>query len=110
MEPGYDHTMGNVMANMQAWEEIASRAGYDKTNRPPDDWTPRLSCRFCIFAPRAALILSGKHNPELLDKYVAVEKEIGHSFRVNLPLADIQKAIETGEETKLSDLHDKWNM
>lgn len=29
---------------------------------------PRLSCVFCIFAPRSALILAGHHNKELLDE------------------------------------------
>jgi len=58
---------------------------------------PRLSCCFCIFAPRAALILAGRHNPELLAEYVRVEKAIGHSFRKELPIAEVQKAIEAGE-------------
>lgn len=26
---------------------------------------PRLSCCFCIFSPRSALLLAGKHNPGL---------------------------------------------
>jgi 3'-phosphoadenosine 5'-phosphosulfate sulfotransferase (PAPS reductase)/FAD synthetase len=39
---------------------------------------PPLSCCFCIFSPRSALLLAGKHNPELLAEYVAVEKQIGH--------------------------------
>jgi len=29
---------------------------------------------------------------------VAVEKQIGHRFRVELPLADIQAALARGEE------------
>ncbi len=40
---------------------------------------PRLSCIFCIYAPKRALTLAGKHNPELLAEYVAVEKSIGHT-------------------------------
>lgn len=59
---------------------------------------PRLSCCFCIFSPRSALLLAGKHNPELLAEYVRVEKQIGHSFRKELPLADIQAALRRGEE------------
>lgn len=59
---------------------------------------PRLSCCFCIFSPRAALLLAGKHNPELLAEYVAVEKQIGHTFRKELPLASIQQALAQGEE------------
>lgn len=59
---------------------------------------PRLSCCFCIFAPRVALLLAGKHNSELLAEYVRVEREIGHSFRLELPLAEVQRALEEGEE------------
>ena len=57
---------------------------------------PRLSCCFCIFAPKAALMLAGKHNPELLAEYVAVEKEIGHSFTKRLPIIEIQNALASG--------------
>jgi 3'-phosphoadenosine 5'-phosphosulfate sulfotransferase (PAPS reductase)/FAD synthetase len=59
---------------------------------------PRLSCCFCIFSPRAALLLAGKHNPELLGEYVRTEAEIHHRFRVELSLADIQAALAQGEE------------
>jgi len=58
---------------------------------------PRLSCCFCIFAPRSALLLAGQHNPRLLAEYVAVERRIGHRFRKELPLADIQAALRRGE-------------
>jgi len=59
---------------------------------------PRLSCCFCIFAPREALLLAGKHNPELLGEYVEVERRIGHRFRVNLALADVKRDLEGGVE------------
>ena len=42
---------------------------------------PRLSCVFCIFAPRTAITLAGYHNPELLAEYARIEQEIGHQFR-----------------------------
>lgn len=59
---------------------------------------PRLSCAFCIFAPREALLLAGKHNPELLKRYVEVEKRINHTFRVKLSLAEIQKSLISGDK------------
>lgn len=59
---------------------------------------PRLSCCFCIYAPPEALILAGKHNPELLDDYVRVEQKINHKFRVDVSLADIQRAVRAGTE------------
>jgi hypothetical protein len=52
----------------------------------------------CIFIPRSALLLAGKRNPELLAEYVLVEKQIGHSFRQELPLASIREALAQGEE------------
>jgi 3'-phosphoadenosine 5'-phosphosulfate sulfotransferase (PAPS reductase)/FAD synthetase len=59
---------------------------------------PRLSCCFCIFAPKNALMLAGKHNPELLAEYVKVEQEVGSKFRVELPLAEVKAALDRGEE------------
>lgn len=59
---------------------------------------PRLSCRFCIFSPKAALMLAGKHNIELLREYAAVEKEIGHSFRKDLKIQDVLAEVEAGKE------------
>lgn len=57
---------------------------------------PRLSCRFCIFAPKAALVLAGKHNIELLREYVAVEREIGHSFRADFKIEEVLEEVEAG--------------
>jgi 3'-phosphoadenosine 5'-phosphosulfate sulfotransferase (PAPS reductase)/FAD synthetase len=58
---------------------------------------PRLSCCFCVFAPKSALILAGKHNRALLERYVEVERAIGHQFRNDLAIADILSAVERGE-------------
>jgi 3'-phosphoadenosine 5'-phosphosulfate sulfotransferase (PAPS reductase)/FAD synthetase len=68
----------------------------------------RLSCRFCIFAPRSQLIRSGRQNPELLEEYVQVEKKIGHRFRVELSLVEVQEAIAAGEQPTADD--GAWNM
>lgn len=65
---------------------------------------PRLSCVFCVFAPDAALMLAGKHNPELLAKYVAVEKKIGHTFKNKSSIADIQTRLAAGEQPDMSKL------
>jgi 3'-phosphoadenosine 5'-phosphosulfate sulfotransferase (PAPS reductase)/FAD synthetase len=62
---------------------------------------PRLSCCFCIFSPRSALLLAGRNNPELLAEYVRVERAINHRFRMELPLADVQRALEQGEQPGL---------
>jgi 3'-phosphoadenosine 5'-phosphosulfate sulfotransferase (PAPS reductase)/FAD synthetase len=80
----------------QVWQRI--RASGVPHHPAYDLGMPRLSCCFCIFSPRSALLLAGKHNPELLAEYVALEKAIGHTFRHELPLASIQAALAEGEE------------
>jgi 3'-phosphoadenosine 5'-phosphosulfate sulfotransferase (PAPS reductase)/FAD synthetase len=57
---------------------------------------PRLSCVFCIFAPKAALLLAGKHNRELLAEFVGLESRINHRFKPDLALADVQKDLQAG--------------
>jgi 3'-phosphoadenosine 5'-phosphosulfate sulfotransferase (PAPS reductase)/FAD synthetase len=59
---------------------------------------PRLSCCFCIFSPRAALLLAGKHNRELLEEYVQIEREIKHQFRQGQPIEAIAEALAAGQE------------
>jgi len=54
---------------------------------------PRLSCVFCIFAGFDALVVAGKANPELLQKYVDVEERIDHTFTTKFSLKDVQNAI-----------------
>jgi len=80
----------------QVWQRI--HASGVRHHPAYDLGMPRLSCCFCIFSPRSALLLAGKHNPDLLAEYVAVEKQIGHKFRKELPLTDIQAALRRGEE------------
>jgi 3'-phosphoadenosine 5'-phosphosulfate sulfotransferase (PAPS reductase)/FAD synthetase len=80
----------------QVWARI--RASGVRHHPAYDLGMPRLSCCFCIFSPCSALLLAGKHNPELLAQYVEVERQIGHRFRQELPLADVQAALDAGEE------------
>lgn len=61
---------------------------------------PRLSCVFCIFSPFDALVIAGKENPELLDKYIAVENKIGHTFRYKFSISSVKEAIQNGYEPK----------
>ena len=59
---------------------------------------PRLSCCFCIYAPKAALVTAGRHNPDLLDEYVRTEEEIGHKFRLNLAISEVRDAVREGSD------------
>ena len=69
---------------------------------------PRLSCVLCIYAPTPALVLAGKHNPELLAEYAAIERRIGHTFKADLAIADIERLVRDGAETGPMD--GRWNM
>jgi 3'-phosphoadenosine 5'-phosphosulfate sulfotransferase (PAPS reductase)/FAD synthetase len=79
----------------QVWGRIAA-AG----TRPHPAYAlgmTRLSCRFCIFAPKSQLLLSARLNPGLFAEYLELERRIGHKFRADLSLADVQAALEAGE-------------
>lgn len=78
----------------QVWTRI--RASGVRHHYAYDLGMPRLSCCFCIFAPKAALLLAGKHNPELLQQYVDVEQRIGHTFKVGMSLASIAAELAAG--------------
>ena len=56
--PIHDWSEGEVWDDIEA-SGIPHHFAYDLR-------MPRLSCAFCIYAPRKALVLAGKHNPELL--------------------------------------------
>jgi len=90
----------------QVWERI--RASGVPYHFAYDLGMPRLSCRFCIFAPKAALVLAGRANPELLDKYVALEARIGHRFRMDTSMAEVKAAVDAGEA--VGAMNGKWNM
>jgi 3'-phosphoadenosine 5'-phosphosulfate sulfotransferase (PAPS reductase)/FAD synthetase len=113
----YDAEASNGRRHVDAWrplhawsvQEVWDRIRASGVRHHPayDLGMPRLSCCFCIFAPRSALLLAGRHNPELLAESVNVERQIGHTFRLELPLASIQQALVEGEEA--GPVHD-WLM
>lgn len=60
---------------------------------------PRLSCAFCVFASKPALILAAQHNPELAQRYVNAEARMGHTFRHKLSIAEVvEEAVNTRVE------------
>ena len=48
-----------------------------------------VSCVFCVLSGRRELVLAAQLNPALAADYAAVEARIGHTFRVELSMADI---------------------
>lgn len=80
----------------QVWDRI--KASGVRHHRAYDLGMPRLSCVFCIFSPKAGLLLAGRENPELLDQYVALEEKIGHDFRHGMRIAEIRDELDAGLE------------
>lgn len=94
----YDYLPIHDWSTEKVWQVI-------KTNKLPyhfayDLGMPRLSCCFCIFSPFDALVIAGKENPELLDKYVEVEEKIGHTFKNGMAIKEVKEAIVKGYEPK----------
>lgn len=87
--PIHDWTLARV------WEAI--KASGLRWHRAYDLGMPRLSCVFCIFAPKEALVISGHENRALLDEYVALEARIGHRFTNRMAIAEVKAAVEAGE-------------
>lgn len=81
------------LTTAEVWEEI------DASGAPSHPayaaGMPRLSCRFCVLASRSALVLSAQLNPELAQEYVALEAEMGSSFRKDLSMADIVREAQS---------------
>ena len=90
----------------QVWSRIR-RAGLPH-HFAYDLGMPRLSCAFCVFAPKSALVLAGKHNRVLLDEYVELEERIGYSFRKDLSIKDVRAAVEADEA--IGPMTGEWNM
>lgn len=66
---------------------------------------PRLSCVFCVLASESALVTAAKHNPELADEYVRVERKIGHSFQNG---RTIESIVEKARSTDAPDVVEDW--
>jgi 3'-phosphoadenosine 5'-phosphosulfate sulfotransferase (PAPS reductase)/FAD synthetase len=65
----------------QVWERI--EAAGTRPHRAYALGMPRLSCVFCVFAPKSALLIAGRENRALLAEYAALETRMGHQFRGN---------------------------
>ena len=94
------------MTEEQVWASI-KETGVPH-HRAYDLGMPRLSCVFCIFAPKSALVLAGKHNRELLNKYAELEAKIDHKFTQSTSMAEVKELVESGAELEQS--NEQWCM
>lgn len=92
----------------QVWADI-HKSGVPY-HRAYDLGMPRLSCCFCIFAPKPALMIAGRANPGLLQRYVDTERKIGHEFRKGEPLVQIQQDLAAGVQPSQVEDTGCWNM
>jgi len=101
---------------IQAWkyEEVWARIRGAGTqwHWAYDRGMTRLSCRFCIYAPRSQLLLAGSQpeNVDLLEECVRIEKAIDHTFKADLSLTEVQEAIHAGELPVLQADDGAWDM
>lgn len=84
------------MSEAEVWADV--KASGVRHHWAYDLGMPRLSCCFCIYAPKPALVLAAKHMPELAKEYARVEQEVGYTFRQGLPMTEVIRAAESGED------------
>lgn len=81
----------------EVWERVHASRIADLIHPAYAAGMPRLSCRFCILAPKSALVLSARLNPELAQEYLRVEQATGHRFRMDCSIAEVIEAARSGE-------------
>ncbi|WP_405526827.1 phosphoadenosine phosphosulfate reductase family protein [Streptomyces canus] len=66
-------------SDRQVWQAIAD-AG---TPYHPayDSGMKRLSCSFCVLADEDSLVTAARLRPQLAERYMALERELGHTFK-----------------------------
>ena len=79
------------------WERVAASIAADLVHPAYAAGMPRLSCSFCVLAPRAALLRAAQLRPETARTYAKLERRIGHSFKATLSMAEIVAAAEAGQ-------------
>jgi 3'-phosphoadenosine 5'-phosphosulfate sulfotransferase (PAPS reductase)/FAD synthetase len=94
----------------QVWARI--KVSGVEHHRAYDLGMKRLSCVFCVFAPKSALLIAGIHNRALLTEYVRVEQKIHHTFRKNFTIESVQAELDQGLDVSKLAVEDTgcWNM
>ncbi len=62
-----------------------------------DSGMKRLSCSFCVLADEDSLVTAARLRPALAERYLALEQQLGHTFKDGLSIAAIvARARELG--------------
>lgn len=91
----YDWLPIHAWDNKMVWDTI--EASGVRHHWAYDVGMGRLSCVFCVFATRNALLIAGENNPELLAQYADEERRTGYQFTQAVSLVEIQDALAKGE-------------
>jgi 3'-phosphoadenosine 5'-phosphosulfate sulfotransferase (PAPS reductase)/FAD synthetase len=84
----------------QVWEHIRDRSL--EYHWAYDAGMDRLSCRLCVLATAADLVCAARLSPALVDDYAAAEESLGHTFKKDLPIAEIRdEARRLGQITDI---------
>jgi len=79
--PILDYKLADVWDTIEA-SGFPRHIAYDLGNE-------RLSCGICVLACKNDILNGAEHMPELAERYMAIERETGHSFRHGKTLAEI---------------------
>jgi len=58
----------------------------------------RLSCCFCIMSSQADLCTAARLKPELAARYIMMERRIGHTMNMAVPLIDVLKMAASSQK------------
>lgn len=86
----------------EVWQHIKDRGL--EYHSAYDAGMDRLSCRLCVLATRADLVCAARMSPELTSDYVAAEEQIGHTFKKDLSIREIQQEAEGLGEIREEDI------
>ena len=62
----------------------------------------RLSCALCVLGSRNDLVNGARHNPDLLQHYIELEKRSGYTFRHRTSLQEIQRLAQRPARPQLA--------
>lgn len=79
------------------WSRIGTSRIADLVHPAYAAGMPRLSCCFCILAPKSALVTAARLNPTLAEDYLRVERKTGHRFRMDCSMEEVVEAARSDE-------------
>jgi 3'-phosphoadenosine 5'-phosphosulfate sulfotransferase (PAPS reductase)/FAD synthetase len=79
--PILDWSEGDVWSRIKA-SGVRYHWAYDKGMK-------RLSCSFCVLAAKEDLVCAARLRPDMAREYLELEREIGHTFKADLSMAEI---------------------